>query len=111
MSFVNAAGPLGRGTCREVDLGRVLIDPTAVFGSPDDVVRDTRLPVCKKIEVLCRWAYDCAELAVAEEEGMSGGSESTDLVAVLKALDQIAYVDVEHSAPTKHAAFCAAPLR
>jgi len=93
----------------DLDLDRALIDPATIFGSPDEVVRDTQLPVRKKIEILCRWAYDSAELSVAEEEGMDGG-ESTDLGAVLKALDQITKVDVQHSAPTKHAALCVAQL-
>ena len=91
---------------RALDLDRALIDPAATFGSPDAVVRDPRLPAREKIEILCRWAYDSAELSVAEEEGMDGG-ESTDLGAILKALDQITEIDVEHCAPTKHAAFCA----
>lgn len=91
-----------------LDVDRALIDPAATFGSPDEVVRDAQLPIRKKIEILCRWAYDSAELSVAEEEGMDGG-ESTDMGAVLKALDQITEIDVQHSAPTKHAAFSVAP--
>ncbi len=94
-----------------LDLGRALIDPAAAFGSPDDVVRDAQLPVRHKIEILCRWAYDSAELLVAEEEGMDGG-ESMDMGAILKALNQITEIDVQHCAPTKHAAFCvAAPVQ
>jgi hypothetical protein len=92
---------------RAIDLDRALIDPAATFGSPDAVVLDPRLPKRTKIEIFCRWAYDSAELSVAEEEGMDGG-ESTDMGAILKALDQITEIDVEHCAPTKHAAFCVA---
>jgi hypothetical protein len=87
---------------------RALIDPAAAFASPEAVVRDPELSLRNKIEILCRWAYDAAELAVAEEEGMDGG-EAPDMSAVLKALDQVTHVDVQHSAPTKHAAFCVAP--
>lgn len=90
------------------ELDRALIDPAATFGSPDEVIRNAHLPVRQKLEILCRWAYDSAELSVAEEEGMDGG-ESTDMGAVLKALDQITSVDVQHSGPTKHAAFYVAP--
>lgn len=90
---------------QRIDLKRALLDPTSSFRSPEDVIRNARLPVAKKIEILCRWAYDMAELAVAEEEGMDGG-EPADMSSVLKALNQITDVDVQHSAPTKHAAFC-----
>lgn len=92
---------------RALNLDRALIDPAATFGSPEAVVRDAQLPKRKKIEILRRWAYDSAELSVAEEEGMGGG-ESTDMEAILKALDQITEIDVEHCAPTKHAPFCVA---
>lgn len=92
----------------KVDLKRALINPPGSFRSPEEVLGDSRLPLRTKIEILCRWAYDCAELSVAEEEGMGGG-ESCDLSAVLKALDQITSVDVQHSAPTKHVAFCVVP--
>ena len=90
-----------------VDLRRALIDPTASFRSPDEVVRNTQLSRAEKIEILCHWAYDTAELAVAEEEGMGGG-EPADMSAVLKALNQITRVDVHSSAPTKQAGFCVA---
>lgn len=91
-----------------VKIDRALIDPAAAFGSPQDVVRDSHLRKHEKIEILCRWAYDSAELSVAEEEGMDGG-EATDMSEILKALDEIAIVDVQHCAPTKHAAFHVAP--
>jgi len=84
-------------------ISRALIDPAATFRSPEDVVRDPQLARAEKLEILCRWAYDSAELSVAEEEGMDGG-ETADMPAILKALDQIAYIDVRHSGPTKHAA-------
>jgi hypothetical protein len=87
------------------DLKRALIDPGSSFRSPDEVLGNAQLSCQTKIEILCRWAYDAAELAVAEEEGMGGG-ESADMSAVLKALDQITAVDVQHSAPTKQAGFC-----
>lgn len=91
-----------------VKIDRAMIDPAAAFGSPQDVVRDSRLRKHEKIEILSRWAYDSAELSVAEEEGMDGG-EATDMGEILKALDEIAIVDVQHCAPTKHAAFQVAP--
>ncbi len=91
-----------------IDLEHALIDPEDSFRSPEDVLNDPRLPVPQKIEILCRWAYDCAELAVAEEEGMGGGKPS-DMDAVLKALEQLSVLDTQHAAPTKHGGFCASP--
>lgn len=90
-----------------IDLDRALIDPAATFASPDAVTRDTGLSLHTKLEILCRWAYDSAELSVAEDEGMIGG-ESVDLSAVLQAISRITDADVQRSAPTKHAAFCVA---
>lgn len=37
------------------------------------------------------------------------GGEATDMSEILKALDEIAIVDVQHCAPTKHAAFHVMP--
>ena len=89
-----------------VDLARALLDPAAAFASPQEVLNRSDLPTESKIEILCRWAYDAAELAVAEEEGMGGG-ESNRIGAVLQALDGlIGGFDSEHVAPTKHGGFC-----
>ena len=55
----------------------------------------------QKIEILCRWAYDASELAVAEEEGMTGG-ETSLLARVLEVLNALTGgYDAEHSPPTK----------
>ncbi|HUW80085.1 MAG TPA: hypothetical protein VMV54_04210 [Acidocella sp.] len=54
---------------------------------------------------MCSWAYDAAELAVAEEEGMHGG-EASNHHDVLNALVSITGgFDAEHIGPTKHAGF------
>lgn len=94
-----------RAGSRPVDLKRALIDPASLFHSPDEVIGNPKLSRDKKIEILCRWAYDTAELAVAEEEGMGGG-ESGDMSAVLWALGQIAPIEPHSSAPTKQGGFC-----
>lgn len=89
-----------------LDLDRLLLDPASSFRRPEDVISDPRLPRQQQIEILCRWAYDAAELAVAEEEGMSGG-EASNLHGVLSTLVSITSgFDAEHTGPTKHAGFC-----
>lgn len=85
-----------------------MVDPSSYFGSPDEVLRNAGLSRETKIEILCRWAYDTAELAVAEEEGMGGG-EPPDLGAVRRALDEVAGAGAQSSAPTKQGGTC--PLR
>lgn len=52
----------------------LLIDPGASYLSPQDVIDDPRLQPEQRIAILCSWAYDTTELAVADEDGMSGGS-------------------------------------
>ncbi len=89
-----------------LDFDRFLLDPGSSFRRPEDVISDRRLRRQQKIEILCRWAYDATELAVAEEEGMSGG-ESSNLHRVLNALIAVTGgFDAEHTGPTKHAGFC-----
>lgn len=85
----------------EIDIERARLDPGSVFSSPE-ALRDFRgLTQEQKIELLRRWAYDASELAVAEEEGMSGG-EPSHLSRILAALHALTGgYDVEHSPPTK----------
>jgi hypothetical protein len=88
------------------ELDMALLDPASSFSRPKDVLSRRDLRLRDKIEILCRWAYDAAELAVAEEEGMSGG-EASNLSAVIMALHRVTGgFDAEHTAPTKHAGLC-----
>lgn len=88
----------------EVYLDKVLFDPASMFCRPQDVADDPNLALEQKIKILCQWAYDASELAVAEEEGMNGGNPN-DVHAVMLALHQaINGIDAEHTSPTKHAA-------
>jgi hypothetical protein len=85
----------------EIDLAKAKIDPGSVFESPEELREHPGLTKEQKIEILRRWAYDASELAVAEEEGMTGG-EPSHLSRVLSVLDTLAgEYDVEHSPPTK----------
>ncbi len=75
------------------------------FKSPQDVAGNRDLTSAEKVLLLLDWAYDACELAVAEEEGMVGGVAS-EIYSVMCALNEVtAGFDVEHTSPTKHAAF------
>lgn len=88
------------------DLPSVLLDPAATFDTPLAVLQSAQLSSAQQLEILYRWAYDAVELAVAEEEGMTGGEPSL-LEAVMRALDELTQGhDGERVAPTKHGAVC-----
>jgi hypothetical protein len=70
------------------DLERALLNPTAVFKLPEDVLKREDLSNEQKAAILRRWAYDARELEVAEDEGMRDG-EPDLLDRVLRALDEL----------------------
>jgi CBS domain-containing protein len=53
-----------------------ILDPAAVFGSPEEVERDDTLSQEQKLAILESWEEDAHELAVAEDESMGGGEPS-----------------------------------
>jgi len=67
------------------DLERALLDPTAVFKGPEQVLQRDDLSGEQKAAILRRWAYDARELEVAEDEGMRDG-EPDVLDRILQAL-------------------------
>jgi hypothetical protein len=84
-----------------IDLQRALLDPGSVFASPREVIDRSELSTQQKIEILRRWEYDAAELAVALEEGMPGNEDDL-LRQILLALERLdAGIDAEHVAPAK----------
>jgi hypothetical protein len=86
-----------------VDVKKALLNPSAVFKRPEEIVESNELSRNQKIEILGRWEYDVRQLQVADEESMTAPRpEPVTLDAVLKALRALgAPADVEHSAPTK----------
>jgi hypothetical protein len=58
------------------DVNEALQSPATVFAKPSDVVNHPGLNVETKFKVLDQWERDARALAVAEEEGMSGGEEN-----------------------------------
>jgi hypothetical protein len=86
-----------------IDVKKALLDPSAVFRAPDEVVETKLLNREQKIEIQRRWEYDVRELQVADEESMTAPRpERVTLDAVLKALRAVgAPADMERTAPTK----------
>jgi hypothetical protein len=85
----------------KLDLSKVLLDPSSVYRSPQEIVGDARLTRDQKIELLRRWEYDEAEQRVAEEEGMRGGNGEL-LRNIVLALDDLAGgLDLDQTPPTK----------
>jgi hypothetical protein len=84
-----------------VDFDQAKLDPGSVFTSPEEVADHAGLSTDQKIEILRRWEYDAAEVAVAVEEGMPDG-ESDLLRQIVLALDRLSDgIDVEEVGPTK----------
>jgi hypothetical protein len=86
-----------------IDVKKAVINPSAIFDKPEEVVERNDLSREQKIEILRRWEYDARELQVADEEGMAPSDpQPVILDAILNALRSLgAPADVEHSAPTK----------
>ncbi|MGI9535119.1 MAG: hypothetical protein ACR2NW_09220, partial [Thermodesulfobacteriota bacterium] len=81
-----------------VEIKRALLDPSSVFKSPGEVIKDKDLTRDQKIEILRRWEYDAIELQVAEEENMQGQNGKI-LDEILNALREIK-ADYETQHPT-----------
>lgn len=63
-------------------------DPTRFYHAPTDVIRDRRFSDPERLEILQAWERDARALAVADEEGMTGG-EPSRLKTVVKARMEI----------------------
>ena len=85
----------------QIDFEQALLDPGAVFRTPEEVVMCEELTTDQRAEILCRWEYDARELDVAEEEGMSDG-ESSLLDRIAHALGALGYTaERDRPPPTK----------
>ncbi|MBR0661964.1 hypothetical protein [Neoroseomonas oryzicola] len=84
------------------DIERALLDPAAVFATPEEVRDHRALSREQKIEILQRWEYDAADISVAVEEGMPG-AEETLLRRITLALQAIAGpLDLDRTGASKH---------
>lgn len=83
------------------DVERALLNPSAVFATPEAVVAHAALTREQKIEILQRWAYDAADVAVAQEEGMPGGEEPLLRRVTLALHDLAGPLDLDKAGPSK----------
>jgi hypothetical protein len=81
-------------------ISELVANPTAFFGAPADVLSDASLAGNTKKAILDAWEEDARRLAVASEEGMTGG-EPARLDEVLKAKAELGIEDDRKSTPTK----------
>lgn len=94
-----------------IDIDKALLDPAAVFKSPEDLIDSEELAQEKKIELLKRWEFDARELQVPEEENMIGNNADIldRIMRALLRLDKNSELDRrEHSVSSKQ---CGDPLR
>ncbi|MBD3773129.1 MAG: hypothetical protein IE921_06065 [Rhodobacteraceae bacterium] len=86
---------------KEEKIKTALVDPSAVFEHPVDVVTALGITDAVKIEILRRWEYDVREEEVAQGENMAG-ELPVMLSDVLDALHRLgAHADHGHSSPSK----------
>ena len=84
-----------------IDIEKALLDPSSVFGAPEDILTNQAIASDQKIEILRRWEYDAAEVSVAVEEGMPGDDPSL-LRRIILALDELTGgADTERTGPSK----------
>jgi hypothetical protein len=79
-----------------------VLDPSAVFATPEQLRDSADLTTDEKIDILSRWAYDESEMAVATEEGMPEAGQSDLQHLILLALRALGSdVELERTGPTK----------
>jgi hypothetical protein len=59
-----------------IDMAMAQRDPASVFAEPADVLKAQSLSRRQKLALLEQWEREARSLAVAEEEGMTGDTES-----------------------------------
>ncbi|MFO1061733.1 MAG: hypothetical protein U1E53_32780 [Dongiaceae bacterium] len=67
---------MARTSDRPIDLEAALLNPAGCFAEPGDVLAEQALTREQKLRILRQWDQDARQLAVAEEENMTGGEEN-----------------------------------
>jgi hypothetical protein len=92
---------MARASGKPVDFEAALLNPAGCFREPSEVVADETLSREQKLRVLRQWDQDARQLAVAEEENMTGGEENM-VGRVSKAILALGgHADRDAAAPTK----------
>jgi hypothetical protein len=85
-----------------LDLAAALRDPGRYFPEPQDIVDAAHIDRSAKLKLLDQWEHDARSLAVAEEEGLSGG-ETPMLGRIRRAQHQLGQGEpASFSGATKH---------
>ncbi|MGE0683485.1 MAG: hypothetical protein AB7P69_21615 [Candidatus Binatia bacterium] len=89
----------------QIDFDLAVLDPSAVFATPEEILACDTLSQQQKITLLQQWQYDASSVAVAEEEGMISDKELL-LQRIVQALHKLTGgVNVERTGPTKQSGF------
>ena len=67
----------------------ILINPSAYFDRPDQLVKNNKFTIEQKIELLQKWERDVHQISVAAEEGMEGDDPAVDLKRIHQALEDL----------------------
>lgn len=87
---------------RHTHIDEAMMNPAAIFSHPRDVIEMKSFSQEQKLLILKRWEQDARELAVAEEEGMTGSGGSL-LSEIIKLIDTLAPdFHQAQSSPDKH---------
>ncbi|MEJ2452408.1 MAG: hypothetical protein P8047_17420 [Gammaproteobacteria bacterium] len=83
-------------------IDEAMMNPAAVFAHPSDVIEMNSISREQKLLILKRWEQDARELAVAEEEGMTGngGNRLSEIIKLIDKLDPDFHQS--QSSPDKH---------
>jgi hypothetical protein len=84
--------------CNAASGYRALINPSACFASPNDVLCDPKLSVERKREILRQWALDAYLIEVAATEGIPEGEPSR----LEEVIDALIDLDDADKLPTGH---------
>ncbi len=85
----------------KLDLEAVLRDPGRHFAVPQDIVDAAGLDRATKLKLLEEWERDARALAVAEDEGLSGG-KAPMLARIRHARRALAAEEPADKGATKH---------
>jgi len=72
-----------------IDYELALLDPTAIFDEPKQVVAETSLTPSQQLKILKRWEYDALELMVADEENMLGEGQGNLLRQIRTLMNEL----------------------